>query len=282
MHEVCIIDNWDEHFVTLVQSNGFFNQAFFTDIIVAVIIYIECLAKDFDGICIGMKGPIECGEPGTGKSILKQFIKDYDVKRMIVPTLNRTLHTYTNTIKVLCQAFNIDDDGHNNVCEKRLIEEAIRLNQCHKMLVPIIDDAHLMHMDCLRRLRLLFEDFPKNHNLILIGQPQLLHTITLTVNEDIKSRVTFSATFRKLNPDQMKEFILSQLDQCGLGHNTFTEAAIDLIIRSTDGVLRQTKNLCLSSLLEAVRDQTRTVDIPQVNRVLTQPHWRKEYDLDLS
>jgi type II secretory pathway predicted ATPase ExeA len=150
------------------------------------------------------------------------------------------------------------------------------------MLVPIIDDAHLMHMDCLRRLRLLFEDFPKNHNLILIGQPQLLHTITLTVNEDIKSRVTFSATFRKLNPDQMKEFILSQLDQCGLGHNTFTEAAIDLIIRSTDGVLRQTKNLCLSSLLEAVRDQTRTVDIPQVNRVLTQPHWRKEYDLDLS
>ena len=222
------------------------------------------------------------GEPGTGKSILKQFIKDYDVKRMIVPTLNRTLHTYTNTIKVLCQAFNIDDDGHNNVCEKRLIEEAIRLNQCHKMLIPIIDDAHLMHMDCLRRLRLLFEDFPKNHNLILIGQPQLLHTITLTVNEDIKSRVTFSATFRKLNPDQMKEFILSQLDQCGLGHNTFTEAAIDLIIRSTDGVLRQTKNLCLSSLLEAVRDQTRTVDIPQVNRVLTQPHWRKEYDLDLS
>lgn len=222
------------------------------------------------------------GEPGTGKSTLKQFIKDYDVKRMIVPTLNRTLHTYTNTIKVLCQAFNIDDDGGNHSLEKRLIQEAVRLNQCHKMLVPVIDDAHLMDIDCLRRIRLLFEDFPKNHNLILMGQPQLLFTINLTVNEDIKSRVTFSATFRKLNPDQLQEFIFQQFDQCGLGHNTFTEDAIDLIVRSSDGIMRKAKNLCRSSMLEAVRDQTKTVHITQVNKVLTQPHWIKDYDVDLS
>jgi len=29
------------------------------------------------------------------------------------------------------------------------------------MLAPIIDDAHLMEVDALRRLRLVFEDFPK-------------------------------------------------------------------------------------------------------------------------
>jgi hypothetical protein len=34
----------------------------------------------------------------------------------------------------------------------------------------------------------------------------------------------------------------------------------------------------LSSLLEAVRDPTRTVDLKQVNRVLIQPHWRKDCD----
>ena len=38
------------------------------------------------------------------------------------------------------------------------------------MLVPIIDDAHLMPADCLRKLRLLCEDFPRSHNLVLIGQ----------------------------------------------------------------------------------------------------------------
>ena len=52
------------------------------------------------------------------------------------------------------------------------------------MLVPIIDDAHLMPSDSLRKLRLLFEDFPKSHNLVLIGQPTLMHTLTLSINEE--------------------------------------------------------------------------------------------------
>jgi hypothetical protein len=48
--------------------------------------------------------------------------------------------------------------------------------------------------------------------------------------------------------------------------------------RRCEGLLRRTKNLCLGSLIEAVRDQTRRVDLKQVNRVLVQPHWRKDCD----
>ncbi len=43
-------------------------------------------------------------------------------------------------------------------------------------------------------------------------------------------------------------------------------------------ILRRPRNLCLGSLIEAVRDQTRFVDLKQVNHVLIQPHWRKDYD----
>jgi MSHA biogenesis protein MshM len=49
--------------------------------------------------------------------------------------------------------------------------------------------------------------------------------------------------------------------------------------RSSEGVLCRLKNLCLGALLEAVRDRTKVVDLKQVNRVLLQPHWRKEADL---
>lgn len=220
------------------------------------------------------------GEPGTGKTVIKETIKNYDPKRMITPTVNRTLHTYYSTLRILCQAFNIDFDGCDFRCEKRLIEEAYKLNHLSKMIVPIIDDAHLMEITCLRKLRLLFEDFPKNHNLILIGQPSLLQNINLSVNEDIKSRVTYSVIVRKLNPDDMSRFILAQLDKVKLGHNTFTEEALDLIVRSSEGVLRRARNLCLSSMLEAVRDRTKKVDLKQVNRVLIQPHWRQDYDVE--
>lgn len=129
---------------------------------------------------------------------------------------------------------------------------------------------------------MLFEDFPKNHNLILLAQPSLLSKISFTVNEDIKSRVTYSVMMPKLAPDDMKAFILEQLDSVALAHNAFTEQAIELIVRSCEGVLRRARNLCLGALLEAVRDRTKTVDLKQVNRVLIQPHWRQHYDIDQS
>ena len=64
-----------------------------------------------------------------------------------------------------------------------------------------------------------------------------------------------------------------------LGHNTFTTAAIDLVVRSADGVLRAARNLCVGCLIEAVRSSNRTIDIDNVNRVLMQPHWQKDVDL---
>jgi len=136
-----------------------------------------------------------------------------------------------------------------------------------------------MDITTLRKLRLLFEEFPKNHNLILIGQPPLLAALALSVNQDIKSRVTYSVIAKRLNPDDIRNFILAELDRLKLGHNTFSQSALDLIVRSADGVLRATRNLCLSCMLKAVRARSHSIDINLVNRVLIQPHWRHDADL---
>ena len=135
-------------------------------------------------------------------------------------------------------------------------------------------------MENLRKLRLLLEDFPKNHNLILVGQVELLSNLDLTVNQDIKSRVTYSVITRRLNDEAMQQFIERQLDRIGLAHNTFTAGATELIVRTADGVLRRCRNLCLACMLEAVRASSgTTIDIDLVNRVLLQPHWQREVDL---
>ncbi len=225
------------------------------------------------GLCLVM------GEPGTGKSIIKEHLRSNADKRMLVASISRTLHTYSNVLKILCQAFNISYDGTHFKCEKRLIEEAFCIKREGKMLVTIIDEAHLMEMETLRKLRLLFEDFPKNHNLILVGQTELIFNMALKVNEDIKSRVTYSVNLLKLNPDDVEQFILTELDKAGLGHNVFSKDALALIVRSCDGVLRKVRNLCLSCLLEGVRDRKKTIDTAIVNRVLIQPHWRNEQDM---
>ena len=87
--------------------------------------------------------------------------------------------------------------------------------------------------------------------------------------------MTYSVITRRLGPDAMRDF----LDRVGLGHNTVTPPAIDLVVRSADGVLRKARNLCVGCLIEAVRSGKKTIDIDNVNRVLMQPHWQKETDL---
>jgi hypothetical protein len=77
----------------------------------------------------------------------------------------------------------------------------------------------------------------------------------------------------------MTKFILGELDRVALAHRTFSPEALDLVVRSSEGVLRRARNLCVATLLEAVRDRTKVVDLKQVNRVLLQPHWRDQEPL---
>lgn len=107
------------------------------------------------GFCLLM------GMPGTGKTVIKEFLKENTAKHTLVITIARTLHTYSNTIKILCQAFNVDFSSCSFKCEKKLIEEAHSLKRQGKNMVIIVDEAHWMDVTTLRRLRLMFEDFPE-------------------------------------------------------------------------------------------------------------------------
>jgi len=59
----------------------------------------------------------------------------------------------------------VDPNGSDQKCEARLILKACNLNSRGKLIIPIIDDAHLLPPEALHKLRLLLEDFPKNHKL---------------------------------------------------------------------------------------------------------------------
>ena len=137
------------------------------------------------GLCLVL------GVPGAGKSVIKQSLQRLPENQHLVATVALSLHA-TNTVKILCDAFRIEFDSSAFKCERRLIEQAFNLNHAGKALHTILDDAHLMDLANLRKLRLLFEDFPKNHNLVLIGRPNLLANLDLGVNQDIRGRVTYS------------------------------------------------------------------------------------------
>lgn len=213
------------------------------------------------------------GEPGVGKTVLREHIEQLDQGReFTVVSCSRTLHTYRQIVWQLAESFKLETtDKH---IEKDLIQQALTCVRERKTLYILIDEAHLLDLSTLRRLRLLFDRFPKNHNLILFGQTDLMHSLSMLTNKDIKSRITYSATLQPLSDDDLQLFIFDQLKRAGMGINAFDEGALNLILRNAEGNLRLCRNLCLASLIEAARESQKIVTITHINQILIQPHWR--------
>ncbi len=218
------------------------------------------------------------GEPGVGKTAIKtqleKMIKSTDC---LLVSFSRTMDTYSKILHQLAESLELE--FHHRKLERDIITAVFEQARRNKTLITIIDEAHLLDPDSLRRLRLLFDRFPRKHVLVLIGQPDLMVRLSLKNNEDIRSRITHSAHLKPLNEHDMLEFIQRECDAVKLPKGSFEEGALELIIRSARGNLRLCANLCYGSLLEACRQNERVVDHAHVNAILIQPHWRSHEDL---
>lgn len=213
------------------------------------------------------------GHPGLGKSVIREHLEQLGKGRdTVVISFTQTLHTYLNILKQLAESLQINVSM--NEVEKELVQAAYRHVQAQKALYIVIDEAHLLDMTTLRKLRLLFERFPKKHNLVLLGNPELMYRLSMMCNEDIKGRISYSRQLVPLNDEQLGHFIIDELAAAGLGANTFDEAAIQVVLRAVQGNLRLCRNLCYASLIAACIDQQRICAVSHVNTALLQPHWR--------
>ena len=77
------------------------------------------------------------------------------------------MHTYRQIAWQLTESFKLESSEKN--IELDLIHAAFAQVRERKTLYILIDEAHLLDLSALRKLRLLFESFPKQHNLILFG-----------------------------------------------------------------------------------------------------------------
>ena len=213
------------------------------------------------------------GHPGVGKSCLRVHLEQHAKEHnAIVASFSQTMHSYGPILKQLADSLQLSAAMKD--LEKELIQAAYRHVQSHKTLYTIIDDAHLLDITILRKLRLLFERFPKKHNLILLGHPELMHRLSMLCNEDLKSRITYSKHILPLNDLDLSQFILAELSAVGLGSNTFDDAALQIIQRAVQGNLRLCRNLAYASLVATCMAQQRICTATHVNTALLQPHWR--------
>ena len=191
----------------------------------------------------------------------------------VVVSFTQTMHTYQPILKLLAQSMQLAPVAVGDI-ERELVLAAYRHAQAQKTLYIIIDEAHLLEVTILRKLRLLFERFPAKHNLVLLGHPELMFRLSMMCNEDIKSRISYSKQLLPLHDEDLANFIIAELSAVGLGANTFDEAAIAVVLRAVQGNLRLCRNLCYASLVATCLEGKRICTVSHVNAALQQPHWR--------
>ena len=98
------------------------------------------------------------GNPGVGKSVIRAHLEQWAKERdTVVASFTQTMHTYQPILRQLAESLQLSTTTPLKDLERELAQAAWRHVQAHKTLYIVIDEAHLLDIAILRKLRLLFE-----------------------------------------------------------------------------------------------------------------------------
>ena len=122
-----------------------------------------------------------------------------------------------------------------------------------KPVVIIIDDAQTMPIEALEDLRLLSNletDKEKLLQMVIVGQPELLTTISKPELRQLHQRIAISCTLDYLEKEEVSGYIERRLFVAGnKGQVRFTRASVDRIFKASAGTPRLINRICDYSLI---------------------------------
>ncbi len=215
------------------------------------------------------------GEVGTGKTTVCRTILDrLGDKAETVYIINPSL----SGVEILAAI--LDDLGVEfslGASKKDLMD---RLNEFFlgsdrsKPVVVIIDDAQTMPIEALEDLRLLSNletDKEKLLQMVLVGQPELLATISKPELRQLHQRIAISCTLDYLKEEEIPGYIERRLFVAGnKGQVRFTRASVDRIFKASSGTPRLINRICDYSLIAAYLGNDHTIHERYVIQALSE------------
>ena len=128
----------------------------------------------------------------------------------------------------------------------------------------------------LRKLRLLLEDTPGNHAIILFAQTELpRHTRPGHQRRPPQPHLLLRLSCDPSHPKTSKPSSCENSSAAVWPTAASTPPPLHLIATNCGGILRHAVNLTTAALIQTVRTQATTTTTAHVNTALMQPHWRQ-------
>lgn len=213
------------------------------------------------------------GEVGSGKTMLCRMLLDRlptNIKAIYLanPSLSREELLYA-----IADGLELDLEGQRvNVLLQNLHKHLVTKYSQGERCVVLVDEAHAMPLDTLEELRLLYNLQVGQHKLIqivLFGQPELDEKLEQSNMRQLKDRIVHHFNMQPLSRKAIRSYLMFRMRAAGYqGGDIFSPAAVALIGRASNGLMRRVNIVTDKSLLAAFVENTHHIEVRHVQAAI--------------
>ncbi len=233
------------------------------------------------------------GEVGSGKTMLCRMLLDRlptNIKAIYLPnpSLSRDELLYA-----IADGLELDLEGQRvSILLQNLHTHLVAKHSQGERCVVLVDEAHAMPLDTLEELRLLYNLQVGKHKLIqivLFGQPELDEKLEQTNMRQLKDRIVHHFNMQPLSKKVIEAYLMFRMRAAGYhGPDIFSPAAVNLIGRASNGLMRRVNILADKSLLAAFVQNTHNIEARHVQAAIrdseltASKHWAKRKNIAIA
>jgi type II secretory pathway predicted ATPase ExeA len=150
---------------------------------------------------------------------------------------------------------------------------AAELNERGRLVVLVVDEAHLLEADQLEELRLLTNadmDSRSPFACLLVGQPTLRRRIKLGTFAALDQRIALRYAMTGMDTAETKTYLAHHLNLVGRTDSLYSDDAIALIHQVSRGLPRAVNNLATQALVAAFAADKTIVDESSARAAVTE------------
>lgn len=222
------------------------------------------------------------GQVGTGKTtIIRELIEKY----MQGALLANIFHTKVESKQLLAminEELGLASDNKNKPALLRELHDFLIAQYAkRKPVVLIIDEAQNLSSAILEDIRMLSNLETKNDKLlhiILVGQPELRHTLASPELLQLRQRIQINCKIDPLCQDETQQYILHRLESAGNREALrFYPECFTTIHKYTKGIPRLINILCDFILLDAYANETIDICIDTIHEIAKDVSFNAQY-----
>lgn len=213
-----------------------------------------------DGGFVLLTGEVGAGKTTLCRSLLEQLPEGVDVALILNPKVS-----VIELLETICDELRIDrpEQGSIKKLVDRLNSYLLEANAQGRKTVLFIDEAQNLSIDVLEQLRLLTNLETNRYKLlqiVLLGQPELLHILNRQEMRQLSQRITARCHLGALDKEEIVAYARHRLQIAGCDRPLFPETLSKTLWQLTGGIPRLINLVCDRALLGAYVLERQQVD----------------------